>query len=132
MSRRILVVDDDPRLLHVVAMYLSIEGYEVDTASNGDEGLRLLEQRRPDLVILDVMMPGIDGLEACRRIKSNPETRAIPVVLFTALSRTDDVENGRAAGANRFINKPFSLIGLGAVIRSFLAEDSVVSLAGQA
>jgi DNA-binding response OmpR family regulator len=131
LSRRILVVDDDPRLLHVVAMYLSIEGYEVDTASNGDEGLRLLEQRRPDLVILDVMMPGIDGLEACRRIKSNPETRAIPVVLFTALSRTDDVENGRAAGANRFINKPFSLIGLGAVIRSFLAEDSVVSVAGQ-
>lgn len=130
MSRRILVVDDDPRLLHVVAMYLSIEGYEVDTASNGEEGLRLLEQKRPDLVILDVMMPGIDGLEACRRIKSNPETRAIPVVLFTALSRTDDVENGRAAGANRFINKPFSLIGLGAVIRSFLAEDSAVQVAG--
>lgn len=132
MTRRILVVDDDPRLLHVVAMYLSIEGYEVDTASNGEEGLRQLEQRRPDLVILDVMMPGIDGLEACRRIKSNPDTRAIPVVLFTALSRTDDVENGRAAGANRFINKPFSLIGLGAVIRSFLAEDATVSLAGQA
>jgi DNA-binding response OmpR family regulator len=130
LSRRILVVDDDPRLLHVVAMYLSIEGYDVDTASNGEEGLRLLEQRRPDLVILDVMMPGIDGLEACRRIKSNPETRAIPVVLFTALSRTDDVENGRAAGANRFINKPFSLIGLGAVIRSFLAEDATLTVAG--
>ena len=130
MSRRILVVDDDPRLLHVVAMYLSIEGYEVDTAANGEEGLRLLEQKRPDLVILDVMMPGIDGLEACRRIKSNPETRSIPVVLFTALSRTDDVENGRAAGANRFINKPFSLIGLGAVIRSFLAEDATVTVAG--
>jgi DNA-binding response OmpR family regulator len=130
VSRRILVVDDDPRLLHVVAMYLSIEGYDVDTAGNGEEGLRSLEQRRPDLVILDVMMPGIDGLEACRRIKSNPETRTIPVVLFTALSRTDDVENGRAAGANRFINKPFSLIGLGAVIRSFLSEDSAVSAVG--
>lgn len=124
MSRRILVVDDDPRLLHVVSMYLSIEGYEVDTAPNGEEGLQHLEAARPDLVILDVMMPGIDGLEACRRIKSNPETRHIPVVLFTALSRTDDVESGRAAGANRFINKPFSLIGLGAVIRSFLSEDS--------
>jgi DNA-binding response OmpR family regulator len=132
VSRRILVVDDDPRLLHVVAMYLSIEGYDVDTAGNGEEGLRSLEQRRPDLVILDVMMPGIDGLEACRRIKSNPETRTIPVVLFTALSRTDDVENGRAAGANRFINKPFSLIGLGAVIRSFLTDDSTLSVVGQA
>jgi DNA-binding response OmpR family regulator len=132
VSRRILVVDDDPRLLHVVAMYLSIEGYDVDTAGNGEEGLRSLEQRRPDLVILDVMMPGIDGLEACRRIKSNPETRTIPVVLSTALSRTDDVENGRAAGANRFINKPFSLIGLGAVIRSFLTDDSTLSVVGQA
>jgi CheY-like chemotaxis protein len=130
VSRRILVVDDDPRLLHVVAMYLSIEGYDVDTASNGEEGLRRVEAQRPDLVILDVMMPGIDGLEACRRIKSDPETRHIPVVLFTALSRTDDVESGRAAGANRFINKPFSLIGLGAVIRSFLSEDSPVSAVG--
>jgi CheY-like chemotaxis protein len=130
VSRRILVVDDDPRLLHVVSMYLSIEGYDVDTAPNGEEGLQHLEAQRPDLVILDVMMPGIDGLEACRRIKSNPETRQIPVVLFTALSRTDDVESGRAAGANRFINKPFSLIGLGAVIRSFLSEETPVSAVG--
>ena len=130
MSRRILVVDDDPRLLHVVSMYLSIEGYDVDTAPNGEEGLQHLEAQRPDLVILDVMMPGIDGLEACRRIKSNPETRLIPVVLFTALSRTDDVESGRAAGANRFINKPFSLIGLGAVIRSFLSEETAVTAVG--
>jgi DNA-binding response OmpR family regulator len=130
VSRRILVVDDDPRLLHVVAMYLSIEGYDVDTAPNGEEGLQHLEAQRPDLVILDVMMPGIDGLEACRRIKSNPETRQIPVVLFTALSRTDDVESGRAAGANRFINKPFSLIGLGAVIRSFLSEETPVTAVG--
>ena len=130
MSRRILVVDDDPRLLHVVSMYLSIEGYDVDTAPNGEEGLQHLEAQRPDLVILDVMMPGIDGLEACRRIKSNPETRQIPVVLFTALSRTDDVESGRAAGANRFINKPFSLIGLGAVIRSFLSEETAAAAVG--
>jgi CheY-like chemotaxis protein len=130
VSRRILVVDDDPRLLHVVSMYLSIEGYDVDTAPNGEEGLQRVEALRPDLVILDVMMPGIDGLEACRRIKSNPETRHIPVVLFTALSRTDDVESGRAAGANRFINKPFSLIGLGAVIRSFLSEEQPVSAVG--
>jgi len=130
VSRRILVVDDDPRLLHVVSMYLSIEGYDVDTAPNGEEGLQHLEAQRPDLVILDVMMPGIDGLEACRRIKSNPETRQIPVVLFTALSRTDDVESGRAAGANRFINKPFSLIGLGAVIRSFLSEETAAAAVG--
>ena len=103
-------------------MYLTIEGYDVLTATDGEEGLRLIEQSTPDLVVLDVMMPGVDGLEACRRIKSDPRTRAIPVLLFTALSREDDVEKGRLAGADRFINKPFSLIGLEAVIKAFLGD----------
>jgi len=124
--RRILVVDDDPRLLHVVSMYLGIEGYEVVTADNGEQGLAEVAAQRPDLIILDVMMPGLDGLECCRRLKSDEATRTIPVLMFTALSRDDDVERGRVAGADRFINKPFSLIGLGAVIRSFLAEGSSV------
>jgi DNA-binding response OmpR family regulator len=122
LRRRILIVDDDPRLLHVVSMYLKIEGFEVDAELDGAEGLRALERARPDLVILDVMMPGIDGLELCRRIKTDPRTRSIPVLMFTALSSDDDVESGRAAGADRFINKPFSLVGLATVIRSYLAE----------
>ena len=119
---RILVVDDDPRLLHVVSMYLSIEGYDVLTAVDGEEELRLVAESPPDLVILDVMMPGMDGLEACRRIKRDPSTRSIPVLMFTALSREDDIEAGRTAGADRFINKPFSLIGLEAVIKAFLGD----------
>ena len=124
LRRRILIVDDDPRLLHVVSMYLTIEGYDVDAQLSGDEGLTSLEEARPDLVLLDIMMPGgIDGLEVCRRIKSDPRTRSIPVLMFTALSSDDDVESGRAAGADRFINKPFSLVGLATVIRSYLAEE---------
>lgn len=119
---RILVVDDDPRLLHVVSMYLTIEGYEVETAADGEEALQRIDQALPDVVVLDVMMAGMDGLEACRRIKGNPQTKHIPVILFTALSRDDDMRNGRAAGADRFINKPFSLLGLGSVIRSFLDD----------
>jgi len=121
--RRILVVDDDARLLHVLSMYLAIEGYEVQTAADGLEALACIAASRPDLVILDVMMPGLDGMEACRRIKDDPVTCHVPVILFTALSRDDDVERGRAAGADRFINKPFSLIGLGAVIRGLLAGE---------
>jgi CheY-like chemotaxis protein len=126
--RRILVVDDDPRLLHVVSMYLRIEGYEVDSEPDGAAALQCLERSRPDLVICDIMMPGIDGLEVCRRIKSDPATRCIPVLMFTALSGDDDVENGRAAGADRFINKPFSLVGLSTVIRSYLAEEPEIAV----
>ena len=124
---RILIVDDDPRLLHVVSMYLTIEGYDVTTASDGEEALATMDVARPDLVILDVMMPGMDGLEACRRIKRDPGTRSIPVLMFTALSREDDIEAGRTAGADRFINKPFSLIGLEAVIKTFLGSGSPVA-----
>lgn len=128
MPPRILVVDDDPRLLHVVSMYLRIEGYEVDAEPDGAAALRSLERSRPDLVICDIMMPDIDGLEVCRRIKSDPATRSIPVLMFTALSGDDDVERGRAAGADRFINKPFSLVGLATVIRSYLTEQPEIAV----
>jgi DNA-binding response OmpR family regulator len=125
-QRRILVVDDDPRLLHIVAMYLGIEGFDVATASNGEEGLREVDARRPDLIILDIMMPGMDGVEACRRIRSNPETGDIPILMFSALSGDDDVERARLAGANHLITKPFNLVGLGSVVKSFFSPDQPV------
>jgi DNA-binding response OmpR family regulator len=125
-QRRILVVDDDPRLLHIVAMYLGIEGYDVKTAANGEEGLREVETHQPDLIILDIMMPGMDGIETCRRIRSNPQTVNVPVLMFSALSGDDDVERARLAGANHLITKPFNLVGLGSVVKSFFASDSAV------
>lgn len=122
---RILVVDDDPGLVRVVTLYLTIEGFDVDTASDGEEALRHLAAARADLVILDVMMAGMDGLEACRRIKANPQTGNIPVILFTALNRDEDLRAGRAAGADSTITKPFSLVGLGSVIKAFLGSRDV-------
>lgn len=106
-------------------MYLAIEGFEVDTAVDGESALAAMGVHVPDVVILDVMMAGIDGFETCRRIKSDPATQHIPVIMFTALSRDGDVESGRSAGADRFINKPFSLVGLGSVIRSFLTAEAL-------
>ncbi len=120
---RVLVVDDDPRLLQIVAMYLSIEGYDVATARNGEEGLSEITSKRPDLVILDVMMPGMDGLEACRRIRGNPVTSDLPVLMFSALSGDADVERARVAGANNLITKPFNLVGLGTVVKSFFPQN---------
>ncbi len=124
--RRILVVDDDPRLLHIVGLYLGIEGYEVAQASNGEDGLKAVEAQPPDLVIMDIMMPGMDGVEACRRIRSNPTTAHIPVLMFSALSGDDDVERARLAGANHLITKPFNLVGLGSVVKSFFSQDAAV------
>jgi len=120
---RILIVDDDPRLLHIVAMYLNIEGYDVVTAEDGEAGLKEIEAQKPDLVILDIMMPGMDGIEACRRIRSTPETRSLPVVMFSALSSDDDIERARLAGANHLITKPFNLVGLGSVVKTFFPAD---------
>lgn len=121
---RVLVVDDDPRLLQIVAMYLAIEGYDVITAHNGVDGLAEISSNRPDLVILDVMMPGMDGLEACRRIRGNPDTADIPVLMFSALSGDDDIERARTAGATNMISKPFNLVGLGTVVKSFFPRDA--------
>jgi CheY-like chemotaxis protein len=124
MSRRVLVVDDDPRLLHIVAMYLGIEGYDVAMAANGEDGLAEVGKQRPDLIILDIMMPGMDGIEACRQIRANPDTVDIPVLMFSALSGDEDVEKARLAGANHLITKPFNLVGLGSVVKSFFAADN--------
>lgn len=125
MAHRILVVDDDPHLVKVVSMYLAIEGYDVQIAGTAEEGLAEMERQRPDLIIMDIMMPGMDGIEACRRIKSDPDTEAIPVVMFSALSSDDDVERARMAGANNLITKPFSLVKLASVVRDFF--DGAVS-----
>ncbi len=117
-QQRILLADDEPRLLHVVGLYLSMEGFEVSEASDGSEAITMLENEQFDLAILDVMMPGVDGIEVCRYIRSQPATQSMPVLVFTSLSADKDVERARLAGANHLITKPFSLPGLGAVVRS--------------
>jgi DNA-binding response OmpR family regulator len=121
-SQRILLADDEPRLLHVVGLYLSMEGFEVTEASDGSEAIAMLDKDAFDLAILDVMMPGVDGIEVCRHIRSQPRTQAMPVLVFTSLSSDADVERARLAGANHLITKPFSLPGLGAVVRSCFTD----------
>jgi DNA-binding response OmpR family regulator len=109
-------------LLHVVGLYLSMEGFEVTEASDGTEAIAMLDKDEFDLAILDVMMPGVDGIEVCRHIRSQARTHAMPVLVFTSLSSDADVERARLAGANHLITKPFSLPGLGAVVRSCFTD----------
>jgi two-component system, OmpR family, response regulator MtrA len=117
------VVDDDARLLRVVSMYLAIEGYEVTCAADGASALVALESARPDVVLMDIMMPGMDGIEACSRIRGHAPTASIPVLLFSALSGTEDAERARLAGANHLITKPFNLVGLAAIVNSYCTVD---------
>jgi CheY-like chemotaxis protein len=122
----VLVVDDDERLVRVVGISLSMEGYDVVFASDGEAALFEVARHKPDVVIMDIMMPGMDGIEACTRIRSDPTTATLPVLLFSALSSGHDAERARLAGANHLITKPFNLAGLSAIVATFCAVDGAV------
>jgi two-component system, OmpR family, alkaline phosphatase synthesis response regulator PhoP len=120
MSRpRVLLADDDPRVVSVVSRYLALEGYEMSIATDGEAAVRIAEADRPDLIILDIMMPGIDGIEACRRIRANAVTSQTPVLMFSALS--EEAEAARLAGADGMLPKPFNLPALAEAVKSFFA-----------
>ena len=121
MTAKILVVDDDATNRELLQEFLVAEGLEVATASDGRSSLEAFARLEPDLVLLDVNMPFMDGFEVCRRLKSNPETRLTPVVLVTALSATDDRVRGIKVGADGFLSKPVDHSELLAHVRSLLS-----------
>jgi CheY-like chemotaxis protein len=104
----IVVADDDPDILDLVALTLERSGHVVHRALDGEEALELIERERPDLVVLDISMPKLDGLELTRRLCGDPETKAIRIVLLTALVQDTDISEGLAAGADAYVRKPFS------------------------
>src|SRR5581483_1062777 len=118
MTARVLVVDDVPANVKLLDARLSAEYFDVVTASNGAEALALCERGECDLVLLDVMMPDMDGFEVCRRLKSNPATHHIPVVMVTALDQPSDRVRGLEVGADDFLTKPVSDVALVARVRS--------------
>jgi putative two-component system response regulator len=116
----VLAVDDRPLNLELVQAYLSELDCEVVTADNGHDAVLMVQHQRVDLLLLDVMMPGIDGFEVCRRIKADPKTRLLPVVLVTALNQVPDRVRGLEVGADDFIAKPVDRFELVARVRSLL------------
>ena len=107
-GKRILIVDDDAFIRRPLEFILREEGYESCCAADAEEGMRLIEARRPDLILLDVMMPGKDGLTLCKELKTDPRTSDIPVVLLSARGREHDREAGLSLGALDFMTKPYS------------------------
>ncbi len=117
----VLAVDDEPPILRLVRARLNADGYTVISASNGEEGVRMCEEERPDIVILDVMMPGIDGYETMRRIR---EISEVPIILLTARSGAADTIRGLDSGADDYITKPFNPDELAARVSAVLRRTS--------
>ena len=125
---KLLVVDDDETLREAVEVYLSGADYEVVTASNGIEGLQKMYEHRPGLVMLDVMMPKLDGVETCRRIR---EISRVPIIFLTARGQEIDKVKGLETGADDYVVKPFSLRELGARVQAILRRSEDSSTAGR-
>ena len=117
---RILIVDDEPNNRLLLQVMLANDGYEIVTASAGTEALALVEQQPPDLIVLDVMMPGMDGYQVAARIKTNPATRHIPVIMLTALSDKNSMMHGLNAGAEEFLTKPVVRAELSVRVKNLL------------
>lgn len=117
---RILVVDDEPSILELIRINLEREGYEVQTAADGRAALLAVERARPDLILLDVMLPGMDGLAVCRTLYQNPATRDIPIIMLSARGEELDKVLGLEMGADDYLTKPFSLRELLARIKARL------------
>jgi len=110
--RKLLIADDEEGIRSLVRMTLESDAYEIVEARNGAEALALAREHRPELVLLDVMMPRLDGFEACRQLKEDPATSGTVVVLLTALAQQADRERGDAVGADQYFTKPFSPVAL--------------------
>jgi len=122
-SKKILVVDDEDLTTELAKTFLEKHGFEVIIASDGEEGLNMVEAENPDLILLDVMLPILDGFAVCRKLKENEKFKHTPVLMFTAKGLSSDIEKGKAVGADEYIVKPFSGKALVATIRKHLGID---------
>ena len=122
MARKILVADDEQPILDTIGAYLRQEGFEVATARNGRDALYLFRDIHPDLVVLDVMMPEMDGYTAMREIRNRPEWRRLPIIALTAKAMKDDQEKCLAAGANDYIAKPLDVEKLLSLVRVWMPK----------
>ena len=122
--KTVTVVDDNPDLVSVVRAFLEEKRYNVVCAYSGSELFNSLERQRPDLILLDIMMPEMDGLEVLVRLKGAPDTASIPVILLTAMIQPEDVQRGYELGAGDYITKPFTRVRLINAINLCLSKDT--------
>ena len=120
MTKRILSIEDQVDNQRIVRDLMASAGYQVIEAIRGDQGVSLAEQCNPDLILMDIQLPGLDGYEATRRIKANPKLRQIPIIVVTSYALSGDEEKARAAGCDAYLAKPFDAMKLLADVRQYL------------
>jgi len=121
LAKRILSIEDDPSFSRYLSYMLTKEGYEVITATNGLTGLRKALEENPDLILLDVMLPGLDGFEVCNRLRAETKTAQIPILMLSAKGQDTDKVTGLRVGANEFLNKPIDREILLSKIKEYLS-----------
>ena len=109
MGKKIFIADDEAGFVSTLRSRLEFEGFEVTTAPDGKEALEKIPDAKPDLILLDIMMPAMNGYQVCRELRENPDTQAIPILMLTAKSQESDKFWGKEAGANAYITKPFDM-----------------------
>ncbi len=124
MSQEILIVDDEANIVLSLEFLMKQAGFAVRTVEDGEQALRALEEQVPDLILLDVMMPGKDGYEVCQQIRRRPEWADLPVIMLTAKGRDVEREKGLAMGADDYITKPFSTQEVVETVHSILASGT--------
>ena len=123
IRKKILIAEDVPGLIHILELEVHRLGYETILAKNGQEAIELASAQLPNLIMMDIMMPGMDGLEAVRRIRENPQTSTIPIIAVTALSSQKDKKKCLEAGCNEYLSKPFTASQLSSSLRSLLDQN---------
>lgn len=123
MAKKVLAVDDERHILRLIQVNLERAGYQVLTAADGREALKKIADERPDLVVLDVMMPVMNGMETLKEIRANPESRNIPVIMLTAKAQDQDVFQGYSHGVDIYLTKPFNPIELLTFVNRLFTED---------
>lgn len=124
MAKKILLADDEPDIVMILKRYLEVDGYEVVTANDGQEAMDKIANDTFDLLILDVMMPKMNGWEACKKLKSDSKTSGIPVIILTAKSQDTDALMSYECGADEYATKPFDYNVISATIKKLLGEQA--------
>lgn len=124
LKKKILVVDDSQPILELASTMLKLLGYTPIKASSGVEALKMLAQEKPDMALLDVILPDMDGFKICQHIRSNAKTAGMPIFMVSAKKTLEDVERGKKAGANEYVTKPFKSMEMAKLIEAYIGKSS--------